>query len=197
MHKIGGRIKDYVRRMSVYRNPFHQYQWFNHVYYSHWGNRWNPQLYAQNYPVHNPYYDSSRLKDYGPNPFVININDASMKNNTFRTVIWTGDHLQLTLMSINVGEDIGLENHPNLDQFLRIEEGQGVVQMGKNKQQLDFQRRVHEDSAIVVPAGTWHNLINTGNKPLKLYSIYTPPQHPPGTVHETKANAMAAEENHQ
>lgn len=182
--------------MKLYRNPFYQYQWFNHMYHSNWGNRWNQQHYAQNHPVYNPYYASSRGKDYGPNPFVINIDEAASKNNTFRTVLWTGDHLQLTLMSINVGEEIGLENHPNLDQFLRIEEGQGIVQMGKNKNQLDFQRRVQDDYAILIPAGTWHNLINTGNKPLKLYSIYTPPQHPPGTVHETKAIAMAAEENH-
>jgi mannose-6-phosphate isomerase-like protein (cupin superfamily) len=186
--------------MSVYRNPFYQNQWFNQVYHSNWGNPWNQQQYAQNHPVYNPYYTSSssgsRVKDHGPNPFVININQATRKNKTFRTVVWTGEHLQLTLMSINVGEDIGLEIHPNLDQFLRIEEGQGIVQMGKNKNQLDFQRRVQDDSAIIIPAGTWHNLINTGNKPLKLYSIYSPPQHPPGTVHETKAIAMAAEENH-
>jgi mannose-6-phosphate isomerase-like protein (cupin superfamily) len=183
--------------MKVYRNPFHQYQWFNQPYNSNGGNSWNQQHYAQNYPVQNPYYFSSRVKDYGPNPFVINITDATRKNNTFRTVLWTGDHLQLTLMSINVGEDIGLENHPNLDQFLRIEAGQGIVQMGKNKERLDFQRRVQDDSAILIPAGTWHNLINTGNVPLKLYSIYSPPQHPPGTVHETKAIAKAAEGNHQ
>jgi mannose-6-phosphate isomerase-like protein (cupin superfamily) len=98
-------------------------------------------------------------------------------------------------MSINVVEKIGLENHPNLDQFLRIEAGQGIVQMGKNKERLDFQRRVQDDSAILIPAGTWYNLINTGNVPLKLYSIYSPPQNPPGTIRKTKAIAMAVEEN--
>jgi mannose-6-phosphate isomerase-like protein (cupin superfamily) len=98
-------------------------------------------------------------------------------------------------MSINVGEDIGLEVHPTVDQFLRIEEGQGIVQMGDTKDNLYFERRVYDDDAIMVPAGKWHNIINTGNKPLKLYSIYAPPEHPFGTVHETKADAMAAEGN--
>ncbi len=135
-----------------------------------------------------------RRSDYGPNPFVVNIEEAAKNNNNFRTALWTGSHLQVTLMSINPGEDIGLENHPNLDQFLRIEEGEGLVQMGERKENLDFVRKVHDDYAIVIPAGTWHNLTNTGNKPIKLYSIYAPPQHPFGTVHETKAIAMAAEE---
>ncbi|KYC60473.1 hypothetical protein B4098_1099 [Heyndrickxia coagulans] len=98
-------------------------------------------------------------------------------------------------MNIGVGEDIGLEIHPTLDQFLRIEDGQGLVQMGKNKGIYDFQANVYDDYVIVIPAGTWHNLTNTGNKPIKLYSIYAPPQHPYGTVHETKAIAMASE-NH-
>lgn len=133
---------------------------------------------------------------YGPEPFVINIDQATKQNNTFRTALWTGDHLQLTLMSINVGEDMGLENHPNLDQFLRIEQGQGIVKMGQSRDNLDFQRRIGGGYAIIIPAGTWHNLINLGNVPLKLYSIYAPPQHPIGTVHRTKADAMAAEHNH-
>jgi len=134
-----------------------------------------------------------KLKDYGPKPFVVNINEATKQNNTFRTALWTGSHLQLTLMSIKVGENIGLEVHPNLDQFIRIEEGQGLVKMGDRKDMLDFQEKVYDDFAIIIPAGKWHNLINTGKKPLKLYSIYAPPQHPKGTVHETKAVAEAAE----
>ena len=96
-------------------------------------------------------------------------------------------------MSINVGEDIGLEIHPEIDQFIRIEEGQGVVKMGERKDRLNFQRKVYDDFAFIIPACTWHNLINTGNKPIKLYSIYAPPQHPKGTVHKTKADAEAAE----
>lgn len=136
------------------------------------------------------------IKDYGKEPFVVNINTATKQNNTFRTALWTGTHLQVTLMSIDVGEDIGLEMHPDLDQFLRIEDGHGIVQMGDSKDELTFQERVSDDSAIMVPAGKWHNVTNTGNKPLKIYSIYAPPQHPFGTVHKTKAEAMAAEEHH-
>ncbi|MCD7034157.1 cupin domain-containing protein [Metabacillus sp. GX 13764] len=167
----------------------------------------NPYQYRQipyytGYPVYASYPDyrlfghprnQTRLKDYGPNPYVVNINQAAKQNNNYRTAIWTGQHLQVTLMSINVGEDIGLEIHPNIDQFLRIEQGQGIVQMGKRRNNLNFVRRVSDDSAIMIPAGTWHNVTNTGNIPLKLYSIYAPPQHPFGTVHRTKAEAQAAE----
>ena len=138
-----------------------------------------------------------QLKDYGPDPFAVNIEKAAEQNNTFRTALWTGKHLQLTLMSLNVGEDIGLEVHPNLDQFIRIEEGQGVVMMGDSRDNLNFRRRVGENYAFIIPAGKWHNLINTGNRPLKLYSIYAPPQHPHGTVHKTKADAQAAEAGHK
>jgi len=153
-------------------------------------NLWNP--FPSQY---SPYIEQSKvkdqikLKDYGPNPFVIDIEEASKQNNNFRLALWTGKHLQLTLMSINVGEDIGLEIHPNVDQFIRIEEGQGLVKMGDSKDKLDFQKEVFDNYAFIIPAGKWHNLINTGNKPLKLYSIYAPPQHPFGTVHETKKDA--------
>ncbi len=92
-------------------------------------------------------------------------------------------------MSIPVGTDIGIEMHPNLDQFLRIEDGIGLVMMGPNRNALNYQKRVNGNYAIIVPAGTWHNIINTGNRPLKIYSIYAPPQHPFGTVHRTKKDA--------
>lgn len=133
------------------------------------------------------------MRDDGGRPFVINIEEAAERNATFRTAIWTGQHLQVVLMSIEPGSDIGLEVHPNVDQFIRIEEGYGLVQMGSRRDQLDFTRRVSEDDAIMIPAGTWHNLTNTGSRPLKLYTIYAPPEHPFGTVHRTKAEAEAAE----
>jgi len=136
------------------------------------------------------------LKDYGREPFVINIEEATKLNNDYRLALWTGQYLQLTLMSINPGEDIGLEIHPDLDQFIRIEQGRGLVKMGDRKDKLDFQANVSDDFAFIIPAGKWHNLINTGNLPLKLYSIYAPPQHPYGTIHATKAIAEAAEESH-
>ncbi len=156
----------------------------------------NPQYYYGNWIYQNPWlnnYWRYKSTDYGPEPFVVNIEDVTEKNNNFRTVLWTGNHLQLTLMSLNIGESIGLEIHPEVDQFIRIEEGQGLVLMGDSKERLDFRQNVYEDYAIIIPAGKWHNLINTGNKPLKLYTIYAPAQHPHGTVHVTKSEAEAAE----
>ena len=137
-----------------------------------------------------------RLMDYGPEPFVVNIERATEANNNFRTALWTGRNLQVTLMSLMPGEDIGLEIHPNVDQFIRIEEGRGMVQMGSTRNNLDFEKRVSDDYAIMVPAGKWHNLINTGNRPMKIYTIYAPPEHPRGTVHRTKEIAQAAEKSH-
>ncbi|MFD2655846.1 cupin domain-containing protein [Gracilibacillus thailandensis] len=134
--------------------------------------------------------------DYGPRPYVFNINEATKQNYTFRTAIWTGSHFQITLMSIGVGEDIGVEMHPDVDQFLRVEQGHGIVQFGNNQYHLNVKRYIGDDSAIIVPAGTWHNVINTGKVPLKLYSIYAPPNHPFNTVHVTKADALAAESHH-
>jgi len=149
-------------------------------------NNWNNSI--RNQP-----HRSSVRSDFGPTPFVVDINKATIYNDNFRTALWTGTHLQLTLMSIPVGGDIGLEVHPNVDQFLRIESGQGLTQMGEKKDHLSLQQPVYGDFAIFIPAGTWHNVINTGNTPLKLYSIYAPPNHPWGTIHQTKE---VAEKNH-
>lgn len=128
--------------------------------------------------------------DMGPEPFVINIVDATIHNNNFRTALWTGEYLQLTLMSIDAGDEIGLEQHIGTDQFLRIEEGEGMVVMGDERDNLPFRSRVYDDYVVFVPSGKWHNLINTGRKPIKLYSIYAPPVHPKGTVHVTRADAQ-------
>ncbi len=140
----------------------------------------------------NRYQSGGQLHDYGPKPFVVNIDHFAKLNPNYRTALWTGRYLQVTLMSIRVGGDIGLEMHSNLDQFIRIESGCGLVKMGSCKDNLNIQKKVDSDYAIVIPAGTWHNLINIGNRPLKLYSIYAPPQHPFGTIHETKETAEEA-----
>ncbi|MGI6119700.1 MAG: cupin domain-containing protein [Desulfosporosinus sp.] len=164
-------------------------------YYNYSGYVMHPHPHWCNTPVNYPGYPNQfmPLKDYGPNPFVVNIEEAAKQNDYFRIALWTGNHFQLTLMSIRVGEDIGLEMHPDVDQFLRIEEGQGLAIMGNRKDKLDFQRTVSDNYAIFIPAGKWHNVINTGCTPLKLYSIYAPPEHPHSTVHKTKENA---EEHH-
>jgi mannose-6-phosphate isomerase-like protein (cupin superfamily) len=178
---------------NMYNNPYPCPYYANASIYNPY-NMYNGYLmypYTYNPPTNSPKCPNQFiiLKDYGPEPFVVNIEDATKQNNNFRIALWTGCHLQLTLMNIRVGEDIGLEMHPDVDQFIRIEEGQGIVKMGDNKDRLDFQRNVYDDYAIVIPAGKWHNLINTGCNPLKLYSIYAPPNHPYGTVHETKEDA--------
>lgn len=156
----------------------------NDMYGNNYGNYYNPYNYMYYYNM-NPNY----IRDYGPEPFIMNINEVTKQNNNFRTALWTGNHLQVTLMSINVGESIGLEMHPDVDQFIRIEQGYGLVQMGNNKNNLNFERKVYDDFAIIIPAGKWHNLTNIGNVPIKLYSIYAPPNHPKGTIHRTKADA--------
>jgi mannose-6-phosphate isomerase-like protein (cupin superfamily) len=128
--------------------------------------------------------------------WVADIEQATLDNDTFRTVLFTGDHTQLTVMRIAPGEDIGAEAHDDRDQFLRIEQGQARVEFGKSKGAMDERHDVSGDWAVIVPAGVWHNVINTGETDLKLYSLYSPPEHPPETVHRTKAEAEAAEAEH-
>jgi mannose-6-phosphate isomerase-like protein (cupin superfamily) len=121
--------------------------------------------------------------------FVNDIEDMTEKNLNFRRVLYTGKQLQLVLMSIKPGEDIGEELHPDRDQFFRVEKGKGEVW-------IDGQRtKIESDFGIVVPAGARHNIKNTGDKPLKLYTLYGPPEHADGTVHVTKAEAMASKEH--
>ena len=129
------------------------------------------------------------VNDYGPEPFVVNLSKATRQNTNYRKALWTGAHLQLTLMSIPVGGEIGLEVHPDTDQFLRLESGSALVMMGPTENCLNFQTPASGGSAVFVPAGTWHNIVNTGNTPLKLYTVYAPPHHPHGTVQPTKAIA--------
>ncbi|HEX4905048.1 MAG TPA: cupin domain-containing protein [Acidimicrobiales bacterium] len=125
-----------------------------------------------------------------------NIEEATVGNTTFRTVLFTGKHTQLTVMHLQAGEEIGLEAHEEIDQFIRVEEGSARVTMGRSKETVDETHELEDDWAVIIPAGVWHNVINTGDGPLKLYSLYSPPEHPDGTVHQTKAEADAAEAEH-
>lgn len=137
----------------------------------------------------------TEIKDYGPHPLVINIEEATLANSTFRTALWTGAYSQTTLMTIQPGDNIGLEVHGDHDQFLRIEAGQATVEIGPSETELTVYEAT-DDFAVFVPAGQWHNLTNSGNEPLKLYSIYAPAEHPRGTVHADEAEADAAEAEH-
>lgn len=129
------------------------------------------------------------LWDLGRKPLIFNIDHATNMNPNFRTTLWTGCNMQLTLMCIPVGGDIGLEIHEAVAQFIRIESGRAAVVMGQCRDDLREKQCVDDNYAVLIPAGTWHNIVNIGNTPLKLYSIYAPPQHPAGTVHRTKADA--------
>ena len=128
--------------------------------------------------------------------WVGNIEEAAKVNAYFRQVIFTAQHLQLVVMSLEPGEEIGLEMHDHLEQFIRIESGRATVTMGPSEDRIAEAHDIEGDWAVVIPGGTWHNVINRGDGPLKLYTIYAPPQHPDGTVHRTKADAVAAEAKH-
>ena len=118
------------------------------------------------------------------------IEKQTLKNKYFRQVLFTGKHAQLVVMSLKAGEEIGNEVHPNVDQFFRIEKGE-------LKFVFDNVKETHvakDGDAVIVPAGTWHNVINVSKGESKLYTIYSPPNHPDGTVHKTKKEAEKAEE---
>lgn len=121
--------------------------------------------------------------------FVENIGGKAENGTDFRRVLYTGKHLQLVLMSIKPGEDIGEEVHMDRDQFFRVEKGTGEVWVD------GMRTKIESDFGIVVPAGARHNIKNTGETPLKLYTLYGPPEHMDGTVHVTKADAMASKEH--
>ena len=117
------------------------------------------------------------LKDYGPEQVELPINKLTEINNYFRLSLWTGNHVQVTLMNIKPNEDVGLERHDVIDQLLFIVKGSADVYSGNTKETIKFKCKVDGGDMVAVPAGTWHNLVNTTNRPLKLYSIYAPVEH--------------------
>lgn len=119
--------------------------------------------------------------------YITNIEKDTLENENFRKVLYTAKNSQLVLMSLLPGEEIGEEVH-ELDQFLRIESGTGQAILDGETEDIE------DGSAIVVPQGTKHNIINTGDEPMKLYTVYSPPNHMDGTIHKTKADAEANEE---
>lgn len=133
--------------------------------------------------------------DTGGEPFVGNLYELTLKNPNYRAALWTGGDLQLTVMSIPAGGDIGLEVHDELDQLLYIVSGHGIVRMGVAENDLGLRKPVSEGFSVIIPRGTWHNVINSGREPIKLFSVYAPPNHPKGTVQPTKADAEKSEAN--
>lgn len=134
---------------------------------------------------------AKRIEDIGPEPQSFNIEEGTTQNSDYRSVAWSGRYLQVTLMSIPVGGDVGLEAHPETDQFLRLEAGTGRAQMGTAKDTLTFDKDVSDGWCVLVPAGTWHNITNTGTSPMQLYAIYAPSHHAPGRVQSTTAVAAS------
>ena len=135
------------------------------------------------------------IEDVGPDPQSFDLETATVENENYRTVVWTGAYLQVTLMSIPVSGAIGLERHPQTDQFLRVDRGRGRCVMGPAADQLTFAQDVTDGWSIQVPAGTWHDVINTGKKPMRLYAIYAPSHHAAGKIHKTFAESEADEES--
>jgi len=127
--------------------------------------------------------------------WVSDIEEATLDNSNFRTVLFTAGHLQLTVMRLSAGENIGWEMHDGIDQFLRIERGTGRLKLGRSSSGPHEEHVVSADWAMIIPAGTWHDVVNEGDDDLQLYSLYGPPDHPPGTIHVTKADADAAEQD--
>jgi mannose-6-phosphate isomerase-like protein (cupin superfamily) len=133
--------------------------------------------------------------DYGPMPYVADIRQLAVENQNFRTAVCTGCYLQMTLMSIPPCGEIGLEMHEDTDQLIRVEQGTAIVKMGRMKKQVEIQKKMCPQDAVFVPAGTWHNVINVGRTPLKVSSIYAPPNHPRGTIHRTREDAERESED--
>jgi mannose-6-phosphate isomerase-like protein (cupin superfamily) len=131
-------------------------------------------------------------KDMGKEPWVLNVEEATKSNEHYQVANWTGEYLQLVFMSLKPGEIIELEVHKTHDQFIRIEEGEAIVKMGKTKENLDFNERVSDDWAILVPANYWHTIENTGDEDLKIYTIYGPAEHEKGSMNKTFEDAQKA-----
>lgn len=134
--------------------------------------------------------------DMGKEPWVLDIEEATLENDHYRNTRWTGNKMQMVLMSLKPGEEIDLEVHPGIDQFIRIEQGEARVRMGDARDNLYFDEHVTDDWAIFIPDGYWHHVENTGDIELKLYTIYTPAEHPAGTVNKTYEDAVEYHEEH-
>ncbi len=143
-----------------------------------------PPVYDDKY-----YYDRCDLRcknEHGGEVFVTSVGKAAIKNTDFRKSYWTGRYLQMTLMSLGCGEDIGVECHDDTDQYIRVERGNGLITTGNSRDCMWNKKRLCEGDSVFIPAGTWHNITNRGRGTLKISSIYAPPHHPKCTVEKHK-----------
>lgn len=125
--------------------------------------------------------------------WVGNIEEAASSSPFFRNVLFTAPHMQLVLMTLQPGEEIGLEIHHHVDQFILVESGHATLTMSRAVGEVSVTHDLGVGRAVLVPGGTWHNVVNSGDGQLRLLTVYAPPQHPDGTLHKTKADADSAE----
>lgn len=159
--------------------PYYVYPQVSEEYY----------MYPQREEVNREYEEFEEemdRRDYGRRPYVVNMDRAVRRNQAYRSALWTGRRLQVVLMSLRGGEEIGFERHRQTDQFIQVVQGRGLIQIGDSRHHLDVEQHVRKDDAIMIPAGKWHNLKNIGREPLKIFTIYAPPEHPYGTVEQSK-----------
>lgn len=146
--------------------------------------------YLNNYynylPSSPPNYYRNNQIDLGPTPSIINIEKRTEENSNYKKALWTGNNIQLILMSIPIGENTGIETSPNTEQFIKIEEGRALVELGPDINNLSVQKEINSDYALIIPAGTYYKITNINNEPLKLYSIYSPTNYKKGTINITK-----------
>ncbi len=134
--------------------------------------------------------------DLGKQPWFLDIEHATVDNTDYRNTKWTGEYMQMVLMSLKPGEEIDLEVHHDHDQFIRLEQGEALISMGKSEDDLNHEQTIYDDWAVFIPAGYWHYVKNTGTVDLKLYTIYAPAEHPAGTVNVTIEDARRYHDEH-
>lgn len=132
---------------------------------------------------------NGKQRDCGSGPYIIPVEECAVKNMDFRRAVWTGCRMQMTLMCIPPCGEVGVEMHEDTDQLIRVEQGAAMMKLGRGRCCMERQSRLCQGEAVFVPMGTWHNIVNVGDCPLKLSSVYAPPHHPAGTVHHTREDA--------
>ena len=139
-------------------------------------------------------FERKESQDFGGKPCLIDVRNEVLSNQNFRKVIWTGEYLQATVMCIPAGGEIGLEMHDDLDQLVKVESGCANVYVGECKHHVKCLGKINSNYAVLIPAGTWHNIINACSCPLKVYTVYAPPNHAVGTIHKTKLDSDLEDE---